>query len=67
MFIGARAHAGVWVQMLGSEHHKFHHEGGLARIRADSLTLPSMLLSSVVGVLNWVDVGVAPPRRVSRG
>lgn len=64
IFIRARAHAGVWAQMLGSELHKFQHEGGLTRIRADSLTLPSALLGRVVGVLNWLDVGVAPPRRV---
>jgi len=64
IFIRARAHAGIWAQMLGSELHEFQHGGGLTRIRADSLTLPSALRGRVVGVLNWLDVGVAPPRRV---
>ena len=66
IFIRTRAHAGAWAQMLGSELHKFHHEGGLTRFRADSLSLASTSLGSVVGVLNWLDVGVAPTRRVSR-
>ena len=63
IFIWTRGHAGIWAQMLGSEFHKFQHEGGLTKIRADSLTLPSALLGRVVSVLNRLDVGVAPPRR----
>ena len=56
--------AGVWTQMLSSEFNKFQHEGGLTRIRAEALILPSVLFGRVVGVLKWLDVGVAPQRRV---
>ena len=47
-----------------SEFHKFQHEGGLSRIRADSLTLLSAWLGRVVTVLKGLGAGVAPPRRV---
>ena len=64
IFIRARAEARVWARMFGSELHQFQHEDGAVRTRADSLTLPSALVGRVVGVLNWLDIGVAPPRRV---
>lgn len=50
--------------MLSSEFNKFQHEGGFTRIRAEALILPSVLFGRGVGVLKWLDVGVAPQRRV---
>uniref|UniRef100_A0A7S1A4J3 subtilisin n=1 Tax=Noctiluca scintillans TaxID=2966 RepID=A0A7S1A4J3_NOCSC len=66
LFIRARATASLWSKMFGSALHEYKQDDGTLRARADSLTLPSVLGGHVVGVLNWLDVGVQPPSRVRR-
>lgn len=66
LLIRARAPAGVWSKMFGSSLHQYRREDGAVRSRAVVLTLPAVLRGHVVGILNWLDVGLEEPRRFRR-